>query len=600
MQKRIDKELGAIIGYGFSTLYMIAVKLVAKSLSDGYIVGSRGSVGSSLVAYLSGITEVNSLPPHYVCPQCKFSDFEVQQFGKTGLDLPARDCPKCGARMDKDGFNIPFEVFLGFKGNKVPDIDLNFSGVYQPVAHNYIKELFGAENVFRAGTIGTIAEKTAYGYVLKYMEERDLHFSNAEKERLARGITGVKRTTGQHPAGMVVLPKDYEIYQFTAIQHPADDMTSETVTTHFDFGSMHDVLVKLDVLGHDDPTMLRRLQDLTGIPPRKVPLNDPEVFKNILSLFSTPEALGLTAEELGVPTGTLGIPEFGTRFVRGMLVETRPSTMEELIRISGLSHGTDVWVGNTQDLVHAGVPLSECICTRDDIMNALIDFGVDSEIAFKTMESVRKGKGLQPFMEEAIQAVDAPDWYIGSCKKIKYMFPKAHAVAYVTMGLRIAYFKIYYPSAYYACYLMRNADAFDGSRMVTSNVDVLRSMIEEINGLERSERERKDDEVSILEILIEMNLRGVHLRPVDMYRSAVTDFLLEEDGTILPPLTSLPGVGQQAAEAFAAAREGAPFISQDDMLRRKAPKTVVESLRAAGCLQGLPETSQVSLFEFGV
>ena len=370
VQKRIDKELGAIIGYGFSTLYMIAVKLVAKSLSDGYIVGSRGSVGSSLVAYLSGITEVNSLPPHYVCPQCKFSDFEVQQLGKTGLDLPARDCPKCGARMDKDGFNIPFEVFLGFKGNKVPDIDLNFSGVYQPVAHNYIKELFGAENVFRAGTIGTIAEKTAYGYVLKYMEERDLHFSNAEKERLARGITGVKRTTGQHPAGMVVLPKDYEIYQFTAIQHPADDMTSETVTTHFDFGSMHDVLVKLDVLGHDDPTMLRRLQDLTGIPPRKVPLNDPEVFKNILSLFSTPEALGLTAEELGVPTGTLGIPEFGTRFVRGMLVETRPSTMEELIRISGLSHGTDVWVGNTQDLVHAGVPLSECICTRDDIMNA--------------------------------------------------------------------------------------------------------------------------------------------------------------------------------------------------------------------------------------
>ena len=377
-------------------------------------------------------------------------------------------------------------------------------------------------------------------------------------------------------------------------------MTSETVTTHFDFGSMHDVLVKLDVLGHDDPTMLRRLQDLTGIPPRKVPLNDPEVFKNILSLFSTPEALGLTAEELGVPTGTLGIPEFGTRFVRGMLVETRPSTMEELIRISGLSHGTDVWVGNTQDLVHAGVPLSECICTRDDIMNALIDFGVDSEIAFKTMESVRKGKGLQPFMEEAIQAVDAPDWYIGSCKKIKYMFPKAHAVAYVTMGLRIAYFKIYYPSAYYACYLMRNADAFDGSRMVTSNVDVLRSMIEEINGLERSERERKDDEVAILEILIEMNLRGVHLRPVDMYRSAVTDFLLEEDGSILPPLTSLPGVGQQAAEAFAAAREGAPFISQDDMLRRKAPKSVVESLRAAGCLQGLPETSQVSLFEFGV
>ena len=397
VQKRVDKELGAIIGYGFSTLYMIAVKLVAKSLSDGYIVGSRGSVGSSLVAYLSGITEVNSLPPHYVCPKCKHHEFDVPAEYPTGLDLPPKNCPVCGAPMDKDGFNIPFEVFLGFKGDKVPDIDLNFSGVYQPVAHNYIKELFGAENCFRAGTIGTIAEKTAYGYVLKYAEERNLSLSNAEKERLAKGITGVKRTTGQHPAGMVVLPKEYEIYQFTPIQHPADDMNSETITTHFDFSSMHDVLVKLDVLGHDDPTMLRRLQDLTGIAPQAVPLHDPEVFGKIISLFSSPEALGLTAEELGVAeSGTLGIPEFGTRFVRGMLKETKPSTMEELIRISGLSHGTDVWVGNAQDLVRQGVPLRECICTRDDIMNQLISYGVESEVAFKTMESVRKGKGLQP------------------------------------------------------------------------------------------------------------------------------------------------------------------------------------------------------------
>ena len=600
VRERLQKELDSICGHGYAVLYVIAVKLVAYSNAGGYQVGSRGSVGSSAVAHFSGISEVNSLPPHYRCPKCKHSEFITDGSVEDGFDLPDKDCPVCGTPMLVDGHDIPFETFLGFYGDKEPDIDLNFSGEYQSSVHRYTEELFGKENVFKAGTVSGIQDKTAYGYVKRYLEERGMTVNHAEENRLTLGCTGVKRTTGQHPAGMVVLPKDYEIYQFTAIQHPADDMTSETVTTHFDFGSMHDVLVKLDVLGHDDPTMLRRLQDLTGIPPRKVPLNDPEVFKNILSLFSTPEALGLTAEELGVPTGTLGIPEFGTRFVRGMLVETRPSTMEELIRISGLSHGTDVWVGNTQDLVHAGVPLSECICTRDDIMNALIDFGVDSEIAFKTMESVRKGKGLQPFMEEAIQAVDAPDWYIGSCKKIKYMFPKAHAVAYVTMGLRIAYFKIYYPSAYYACYLMRNADAFDGSRMVTSNVDVLRSMIEEINGLERSERERKDDEVSILEILIEMNLRGVHLRPVDMYRSAVTDFLLEEDGTILPPLTSLPGVGQQAAEAFAAAREGAPFISQDDMLRRKAPKSVVESLRAAGCLQGLPETSQVSLFEFGM
>ena len=601
VQKRVDKELGAIIGYGFSTLYMIAVKLVAKSLSDGYIVGSRGSVGSSLVAYLSGITEVNSLPPHYVCPKCKHHEFDVPAEYPTGLDLPPKNCPVCGAPMDKDGFNIPFEVFLGFKGDKVPDIDLNFSGVYQPVAHNYIKELFGAENCFRAGTIGTIAEKTAYGYVLKYAEERNLSLSNAEKERLAKGITGVKRTTGQHPAGMVVLPKEYEIYQFTPIQHPADDMNSETITTHFDFSSMHDVLVKLDVLGHDDPTMLRRLQDLTGIAPQAVPLHDPEVFGKIISLFSSPEALGLTAEELGVAeSGTLGIPEFGTRFVRGMLKETKPSTMEELIRISGLSHGTDVWVGNAQDLVRQGVPLRECICTRDDIMNQLISYGVESEVAFKTMESVRKGKGLQPFMEEAIAAVDAPPWFIDSCKKIKYMFPKAHAVAYVTMALRIAYFKIFYPAAYYCCYLSRNAESFDATRMVTSDVAQLRGMIDAIKELDKTERERKEDENALLEILIEMNLRGVHVKPIDIYASDATEYQLDADGMILPPITALPGVGEGAAKAFAAARAGGPFISQDDMLRRKVPKPVIEMLKQAGCLGDMPESSQVTLFEFGV
>ncbi len=601
VQKRVDKELGAIIGYGFSTLYMIAVKLVAKSLSDGYIVGSRGSVGSSLVAFLSGITEVNSLPPHYVCPKCKHNEFDVPAEYPTGLDLPPKNCPVCGSPMDKDGFNIPFEVFLGFKGNKVPDIDLNFSGVYQPVAHNYIKELFGAENCFRAGTIGTIAEKTAYGYVLKYAEERNLSLSNAEKERLAKGITGVKRTTGQHPAGMVVLPKEYEIYQFTPIQHPADDMHSETVTTHFDFSSMHDVLVKLDVLGHDDPTMLRRLQDLTGIAPQAVPLHDPDVFGKIISLFSSPEALGLTAEELGVAeSGTLGIPEFGTRFVRGMLKETQPKTMEELIRISGLSHGTDVWVGNAQDLVRQGVPLRECICTRDDIMNQLMSYGVEPEVAFKTMESVRKGKGLQTFMEEAIAAVDAPPWFIDSCKKIKYMFPKAHAVAYVTMALRIAYFKIFYPEAYYCCYLSRNAESFDATRMVTSDLDQLRSMIDAIKELDKVERERKDDENTLLEVLVEMNLRGVHVKPIDIYASDAVDYLLDAEGAILPPISALPGVGEGAAKAFTAAREGGPFISQDDMIRRKVPKPVIEMLRQAGCLGDMPESSQMTLFEFGV
>ncbi|MCQ2438036.1 MAG: PolC-type DNA polymerase III, partial [Clostridia bacterium] len=601
VQKRVDKELNAIIGYGFSTLYMIAVKLVAKSLSDGYIVGSRGSVGSSLVANLSGITEVNSLPPHYVCPKCKHNEFDIPKEYSTGLDLPPKVRPVCGAQMDKDGFNIPFEVFLGFKGNKVPDIDLNFSGEYQPVAHNYIKELFGAEYCFRAGTIGTIADKTAYGYVLKYAEERNLKLSNAEKERLSKGITGVKRTTGQHPAGMVVLPKQYEIFQFTPIQHPADDM-SKDFTTHFDFTSMHDVLVKLDVLGHDDPTMLRKLQDITGIAPQKVPLNDPEVFKKVISLFSSPESLGLTAEELGVSeSGTLGIPEFGTPFVRGMLKETRPSSMEELIRISGLSHGTDVWVGNAQDLVHQGVPLRECICTRDDIMNQLISYGVDSEISFKTMESVRKGKGLQDFMESAIAAVDAPPWFIDSCKKIKYMFPKAHAVAYVTMALRIAYFKVFYPAAYYCCFLARNAESFDATRMATDSVPALREMIEAIKALDKNEQKLKKGENDMLEILIEMNLRGVHVKPIDIYRSRATEFIIDEtDGAILPPINALPGVGAAAAEGFVQARQGGPFISIDDMVRRKVPKGIIDMLTKAGCLQDIPETSQVTLFEFEI
>ncbi len=601
VQKRIDKELNAIIGYGFSTLYMIAVKLVAKSLSDGYIVGSRGSVGSSLVAFLSGITEVNALPPHYACPNCRHTEFNPDPRYTTGLDLPPKACPACGTMMDKDGFNIPFEVFLGFKGDKVPDIDLNFSGEYQPRAHRYIQELFGEEYCYRAGTIGTIAEKTAYGYVLKYCEERELNLSRSEKERLARGITGVKRTTGQHPAGMVVLPKDYEIYQFTAIQHPADDQETSTITTHYDFGSMHDVLVKLDVLGHDDPTMLRKLQDITGIAPQAVPLHDPEVFGKILSLFTGPEALGLTAEELGVSeSGTLGIPEFGTPFVRGMLKETKPTTMEELVRISGLSHGTDVWLGNAQDLVRQGIPLRDCFCTRDDIMNALIACGVEASMAFKTMESVRKGRGLTPQMEEAMLACSGPAWYVDTCKKIKYMFPKGHAVAYVTMALRIAYFKIYYPEAYYCCYLQRNAESFDAVRMCTDDVQALRDMIDAIKAMDKNELTAKlEDENTILEILIEMNLRGVHALPIDIYRSAATDFQIV-DGNILPPINALPGVGAAAAEALVEARRAGPFISQDDMLQRKVSRAVIDQLKATGCLNDVPETSQVTLFEFEV
>ncbi len=602
VQKRIDKELGAIIGYGFSTLYMIAVKLVAKSLSDGYIVGSRGSVGSSLVAFLSGITEVNALPTHYACPKCQHTEFDPDPKYTTGLDLPPKKCPECGAMMNKDGFNIPFEVFLGFKGDKVPDIDLNFSGEYQPRAHRYIQELFGEQYCFRAGTIGTIAEKTAYGYVLKYCEEKGISLPRAEMERLARGITGVKRTTGQHPAGMVVLPKEYEIYQFTPIQHPADDQNTPTITTHFDFNSMHDVLVKLDVLGHDDPTMLRKLQDITGIAPQAVPLHDPEVFAKIISLFTSPEALGLTAEELKVAeSGTLGVPEFGTSFVRGMLKETRPSTMEELIRISGLSHGTDVWLGNAQDLVHQGIPLRECFCTRDDIMNALIASGVEASMAFKTMEAVRKGRGLTPQMEEAMREANCPEWYIDTCKKIKYMFPKGHAVAYVTMALRIAYFKVFYPAAYYCCYLARNAESFDATRMTTRDVDALRGMIDDIKALDKSERTAtKDDEVTILEILIEMNLRGIHIKPIDIYKSRAAEFFIDEDGEIVPPINSLPGIGAAAAEGFVRARESGPFISQDDMVRRGVNKSMVEQLKLAGCLNGIPETSQVTLFEFAM
>ena len=597
VEKRIEKELGSIIGYGFSTLYDIAVKLVKKSLSDGYIVGSRGSVGSSFVAFATGITEVNALPPHYVCPKCRHSEFDVPEEYTCGLDLPPKNCPVCGESMDRDGFDIPFEVFLGFKGDKVPDIDLNFSGEYQPRAHKYVKELFGVDNVFRAGTISTVAEKTAYGYVLKYLEERGKAASNAEKNRLARGCTGVKRITGQHPAGMVVLPKDYEIYQFTAIQHPADDTESETITTHYDFSSMHDVLVKLDILGHDDPTMLKKLQDLTGIAPQQVPLHDPEVFRKILSLFTGTEALGVTSEEIGTKTGTHGVPEFGTRFVRGMLEETRPSTMEELIRISGLSHGTDVWIGNARDLVTGGIaPLRKCICTRDDIMNQLIKWGVESKMAFTTMESVRKGRGLKPEMEQAMRDVNTPEWFIDSCKKIKYMFPKAHAVAYVTMALRIAYFKIYYPVEYYACYLKRNIDDFDALTMVAP-IDVIKERLKELRGLDKSEGAKKESQITVMEILVEMLARGIRLEPISMYDSHPQDFRVLSKNAILPPLLSLPGLGLAAAENFDRVRREGPFISRDDMERRKVSRSVIELLSLAGALGDLPETSQVSLFE---
>ncbi len=593
VEARLNKELKSICGYGFATLYSIAQKLVTKSLSDGYLVGSRGSVGSSFVATMCGITEVNPLPPHYLCPQCHWTQFDTRhEIASMGVDLPELKCPVCGTDCRREGFDIPFEVFLGFYGDKVPDIDLNFSGVYQPRAHKYVEELFGASNVFRAGTIGTLAEKTAYGYVKGYLEERGMQATEAEKNRLVQGCVGVKRTTGQHPGGIVVLPKDYEIYQFTAIQHPADDAKSPIITTHYDFGSMHDVLVKLDILGHDDPTMINMLERLSGVNAREIPLNDP----GVMSLFTSPKALGVTEKDIRCTTGTLGIPEFGTRFVRGMLDDTRPHTMEELVRISGLSHGTDVWLGNASDLIANGTAtLSECICTRDDIMNALMLRGVEPKMAFQTMESVRKGKGLTLDMEAAMRAADTPAWFIDSCKKIKYMFPKGHAVAYVTMALRIAWFKLYHPLAYYAAYYTVRADAFDVSIM-RKDAASLREALDDYDLRWKDLTAAEKDQVILVEIALEMVMRGIRLLPVDLYQSDAEAFQLV-DGAILPPFTSIPGLGLAAAQSLCEARKAGPFMSVEDIKARSRVSTaVLDQLRAQGALQDLAETSQVSLF----
>ena len=593
IQKRLEKELGSIIGYGFATLYSIAQKLVSKSLSDGYLVGSRGSVGSSFVACMCGITEVNALPPHYRCPACRKGFFDVDRSKyKVGVDLPDKDCPLCGKKLVKDGFDIPFEVFLGFEGDKVPDIDLNFSGEYQNRAHHYVEELFGRDHVFRAGTISGLADKTAYGYVSKYLEERNIQAGNTEKERLAAGCVGVKKTTGQHPGGMVVVPKEYEIYQFTAVQHPADDMESDFTTTHFDFNSMHDILVKLDCLGHDDPTMMHELELLTGINYKQVPLDDPAV----RSLFSSPEALGVTKEQIDCTTGTFGVPEFGTGFVRGMLDDTKPTTMEELLRISGLSHGTDVWLGNAQDIIVSGTAkLSECVCCRDDIMNYLIEMGVQPKLAFTTMESVRKGKGLKPEMEDAMNEHGVPQWFIDSCKKIKYLFPKGHAVAYVTMALRVAWYKVHEPLAYYAAYFTVRGDGFDAATMLI-DPETIRQKIREVKEADTKASAREQQQVTALELVLEMNMRGFKFLPCDLYKSDVRRFLIE-DGGLRCPFISLGGLGEAAAEAIVREREKAPFLSVEDLKERaKVSSAVVELLRSHGSLENLSETSQVSMF----
>lgn len=593
IRQRLDKELKSIIGYGYATLYSIANKLVSNSLQNGYLVGSRGSVGSSLVATMCGITEVNPLPPHYVCPSCRYVEFDVPKEFKVGVDLPEKSCPHCGAALRRDGFDIPFEVFLGFKGDKVPDIDLNFSGDYQGKAHQYVETLFGKGYVFRAGTIGTLQEKTAFGLVSKYFEQQGKTCSAIEKARIAAGCVGVKRTTGQHPGGMVIVPKEWDISQFTAVQHPADKVDQGIVTTHFDFNSMHDILVKLDILGHDDPTIIHKLEELTGVPYSEISLSD----QKVMSLFTSPQALGVTAEQIDCPTGTLGVPEFGTGFVRQMLLDTKPQTMEELIRISGLSHGTDVWLGNARDIIMSGTAkLKDCICIRDDIMNYLMSIGMPAKMSFDIMENVRKGKKLSPGpdMENAMLEHDVPAWFIESCKKIGYLFPKGHAVAYVTMALRIAWYKVYYPLAYYAAYFSIRCKAFDALTMVCP-LDYAKKMLRDVKNKDESEKTAKDENIVVaLEIVIEMLARGFAFLTPDLYKSDAAEFLVEGNA-LRCPFNALPGFGDLAAQSIVEARGEMPFLSVEDLKgRTKITANGVEMLRSCGGLRDLPATNQLS------
>jgi len=590
VEKRLQKELDSIIGNGYAVLYLIAHKLVAKSYNDGYLVGSRGSVGSSFAATMANITEVNGLPPHYICSKCKYSEFILDGSVGAGVDLPDKTCPQCGNLMDKDGFDIPFATFLGFEGDKEPDIDLNFSGDNQADIHRYTEVLFGKGHTFKAGTIGTIAEKTAYGFVKKYLDERNLTATRAEIDRLTIGCTGIKRTTGQHPGGIMVVPADNEIYNFCPIQHPADDPNSEIITTHFDYHSISGRLLKLDILGHDDPTVLRMLKDITGIDPRTVPLGD----KKVLSLFRSPEVLGVTAEELGCEVGTYGLPEFGTKFVRQMLLDTKPNTFSDLVRISGLSHGTDVWINNAQYYIKEGyTTLKDCIATRDDIMMYLIYKGIEPKIAFTIMEKVRKGKGLTEEQENLMHEHNVPDWYIESCKKIKYMFPKGHAVAYVMMAIRIAYFKVYYPEAYYSVYFTVRADEFDGD-LIAKGDEAVMAKLKNLNQAGNSITNKEKGLITTLEICHEMFLRGIKFLKADLYKSHANHFKIEKEGIRLP-LSALEGVGENAAKSIVSARTSGEFISKEDLRNRaKVPKTVIESLDKHGCLYGLPETNQLS------
>ncbi|MFW7386123.1 PolC-type DNA polymerase III [Vagococcus fluvialis] len=591
--KRIEKELKSINGNGFSVIYLISQKLVHKSLQDGYLVGSRGSVGSSFVATMTGITEVNPLPPHYRCPECKYSEFFEDGSYGSGFDLPEKECPTCGARLFKDGHDIPFETFLGFHGDKVPDIDLNFSGVYQSTAHNYTKVLFGEDYVYKAGTIGTVADKTAYGFVKGYERDNNYNFRAAEIDRLAKGSTGVKRTTGQHPGGIIVIPDYMDVYDFTPIQYPADDQTAEWRTTHFDFHSIHDNVLKLDILGHDDPTVIRMLQDLSGIDPKTIPTDDPEVMK----IFAGPQVLGVEPDQIFSKTGTLGIPEFGTKFVRGMLEQTHPTTFSELLQISGLSHGTDVWLGNADELIKRGeATLAKVIGCRDDIMVYLMHAGLEDGIAFKIMESVRKGKGIPDDWQKEMRDNNVPEWYIDSCLKIKYMFPKAHAAAYVLMALRVAYFKVHFPIIYYAAYFSVRADDFDIAAM-SQGKEATKAAMKEImdKGMDASTKEK--NLLTVLELANEMLERGFKFGMIDLYKSDAENFIIDGD-TLIAPFRSVPSLGANVAKQIVIARNESKFLSKEDLANRgKVSKTIIEYMTENGVLKDLPDENQLSLFD---
>ena len=590
VEKRLNRELEAIIGHGYAVLYLIAQKMVKKSNEDGYVVGSRGSVGSSLVANVIGITEVNPLPPHYLCPECGKSVFPETDL-ESGYDLPAMKCPGCGNEMLKNGQSIPFETFLGFEGDKVPDIDLNFSGEYQEKAHSFIEELFGRDHVFRAGTISTVAERTAFGFVRAYSEKSGKNLRRAEQERIARGIVGVKRTTGQHPGGLMIVPKDMDVHNFTPVQHPANDTKSSILTTHFAYEVIHDDLVKIDALGHDDPTFIKMLKDITGVDPEKIPMDDEET----LGIFSSLKPLGLRFHELGTDVGTLGIPEFGTTFVRSMLSDTRPSTFGELVRISGLSHGTDVWLNNAKDIITSGhASLSQVIACRDDIMNYLIGKGMEPKEAFKIMEKVRKGKGLSKEDEIEIRSCGAPEWFMNSCKKIKYLFPRAHAAAYVSMGYRVAYFKVHFPLAFYSTYFSIKGGEFDID-ICTSDINSIKKEIVRLRSdQDRNVKDRAKE--TLLEVVMEMKLRGFSFLNVDLMESHPTRFLIEGNSLRIP-FNRLQNMGDKAARSVEVEREKRPFSSVEDLIRRTAlNKTSVEMLRKYGALKNLAEKEQIRLF----